>query len=123
MSCWEPHIDLMRLLEALANEIVSTTEQEVRQACAENERSMATAKLRWSAWPELQDEVGSSIARTAKEVRELIEAVNGDSDGPEIDGDLDGPEIDVKKGHIELRGSRHIHCVFQRCRLTCYNQH
>ena len=123
MSCWEPHIDLMRLLEALANEIVSTTEQEVRQACAENERSMATAKLRWSAWPELQVEVGSSIARTAKELRELIEAVNGDSDGPEIDGDLDGPEIDVKKGHIELRGSRHIHGVVERGRLTCYKQH
>src|SRR5258708_39495134 len=110
MSCWEPHIDLMRLLEALTNEIVSTTEQEVRQACAENERSMATAKLRWSAWPELQVEVGSSIARTAKELRELIEAVNGDSDGPGIDGDLDGPESDVKKGHIEIEGSGPIHC-------------
>jgi len=63
---------------------------------------------------------------------ELIEAVNGDPDGPEIDGDLDGPEIDgdldgpeidVKKGHIELRGSRHIHGVVERGRLTCYKQH
>jgi hypothetical protein len=104
----------MRLLEALGSEIVATTELEVRQACAENERSMATAKLRWSAWPELQVEVGSSIARTAKEVRELIEAVNGDPDGP---------EIDVKKGRIELRGSRHIHGVVERGRLTCYKQH
>src|SRR5260221_6868338 len=114
MSCWEPHIDLMRLLEALANEIVSTTEQEVRQACAENERSMATAKLRWSAWPELQVEVGSSIARTAKELRELIEAVDGESDCSEIDCHLDWPGIDGQKGHIQIRGSRPIHCVVQR---------
>jgi len=114
MSRWEPHLDLMRLLEALGSEMVATTELDVRQACAENERSMATAKLRWSSWPELQVEVGSSIARTAKEVRELIEAVNGDPDGP---------EIDVKKGHIERKGSRHIHGVVERGRLTCCKQH
>jgi hypothetical protein len=123
MSRWEPHIDLMRLLEALGSEVVAATELEVREACAEGGWSMARTKLLWGAWPELQVEVGSSIARTAKEVRELIEAVNGDPDGPEIDGDLDGPEIDVKKGHIELRGSRHIHGVVERGRLTCYKQH
>jgi hypothetical protein len=114
MSRWEPHIDLMRLLEALGSEVVAATELEVREACAEGGWSMARTKLLWGAWPELQVEVGSSIARTAKEVRELIEAVNGDPDGP---------EIDVKKGHIELRGSRHIHGVVERGRLTCYKQH
>ena len=112
MSHWEPHLDLMRLLEALGSEVVATTEPEVRQACAE--RLMATAKLQWSTWPEVEAEVGSSIARTAKEVRELIEAVTGDPDDP---------EIDVKNGHLERKNSHHIHGLVERGRLTCGKQH
>ncbi len=96
MSRWEPHIDLMRLLEALGNEIVSTTEQEVRQACAEDGWSMAmTAKLR------------------CKEVRELIDAVNGEPGEP---------EVDVEKGHIELGTSRHLQSVAERGSHTCHKQ-
>ena len=45
MSSWRPQIDLARLLEALANEIVTTTEQEVRESCGWDERTVrATAK-------------------------------------------------------------------------------
>jgi hypothetical protein len=96
MSRWEPHIDLMRLLEALANEVVSTTEQEVRQACAEDGWSIAmTAKLR------------------CREVRELIDVVNGDPSEP---------EIDVEKGDIELRTSRHLRSVVERGSRTCHKQ-
>jgi len=65
MSRWEPHIDLMRLLEALATEIVAATDLEVLQACAENGWPMARVKLLWSAWPELQVEGGSSMGRKA----------------------------------------------------------
>ena len=112
MSRWEPHIDLMRLLEALARDLVATTELEVRQACAEDGWSMA--KLLSSAWPELQVEGGSSMARTAKEVRELIEAVTGDP------GDA---EIGVEKVHFELRGSRHLQGDVESGRRICYKQH
>jgi hypothetical protein len=114
MSRWEPHIDLMRLLEALGRELVATTELEVRQACAEDGWSMARAKLLSSAWPELQVEGGSSMARTAKEVRELIEAVTGDP------GDA---EIGVEKVHFELRGSRHLQGAAESGRRICYKQH
>jgi thymidine phosphorylase len=100
MSRWEPHVDLMHLLEALANEIVSATEQEVRQACAEEGWSMAmTAKLR------------------CKEVRELIDAVNGDEDDPR---DL---KVDAGQGDIELRTSRHLQSVAERGSRACYKQH
>lgn len=54
MSHWEPPLDLMRLLEALANEIAVTTDYEVHQACNE----------------------GRSTVEVAQEVRELIAAVN-----------------------------------------------
>jgi hypothetical protein len=118
MSRWEPDIDLMRLLEALANEIVSTTELEVRQACAEGGRSMAgTANLVGSAWPELKVEGQSSIARSAEEVRDLIDAVTGDQ------GDPDEQEIDVAKDHIELGNSRHLHRVIKPGSRTCHKQH
>ena len=114
MSGWEPHIDLMRLLEALGNEIVSTTEQEVRQACAEDGCAIAmTAKLMWSAWPELQVEGGSSMASTAEEVRELIDALTGEPGEP---------EVDIEKGHIELETSRHLQCVARRGNRTCHKQ-
>ena len=43
MSSWRPQIDLARLLEALANEIVTTTEQEVRAAHGWDERAVQTA--------------------------------------------------------------------------------
>jgi hypothetical protein len=102
MSGWEPHTDLMRLLEALANEIVSTTEEEVRQACA------------WDGW---------SIAMTAKlrckEIRELIEAVSGERGEP---------EVDVDKGHVELGPPRHPQSVTERGsrpshKQPCHKQH
>jgi hypothetical protein len=114
MSHWDPHLDLMRLLEALGSEIVAATELEARQACAEDPWSMARAKLLWSAWPELQVEGGSSVTMTVKEVRELIEAVTGDS------GD---PEIAVEKVHIELRGSRHLQGAVEPGSRFCYKQH
>ncbi len=69
----------------------------------------------WSAWPELQVESGSSMARTAEEVRELINAVNGDPDDPS--------EADVEKRHIELRSSRHLQSVVEPGSRTCYKQH
>jgi hypothetical protein len=91
MSCWEPHIDLMRLLEALGREINAATEVEIRQACTEEKgRSIAAC---CSAWPELQVEGGSSAVRIANEVRELIEAVSGDPSDISF----------VEKGYIELR--------------------
>jgi hypothetical protein len=96
MSCRDPHIDLMRLLEALGREIIAATELEIRQACTE-ERGRLIVACR-SAGPELQVQGGSSAVRTANEVRELIEAVSGDPSDP----------FDVEKGYIELRGSRHI---------------
>jgi len=106
MSRWEPHADLMRLLEALGNEIVTATELEVRQACAECGSTMAgTAKLMWSAWSELQEEV--------REVRELIDAAIGEPGEP---------EVDVEKGHIELRTSRHLQSVPERGSRTCHKQ-
>jgi hypothetical protein len=102
MSCWEPHIDLMRLLEALGREIIAATELEVRQACTEEKgRSIAARRsaiaVIWRG-PALQVQGGSSAVRTANEVRELIEAVSGDPSDP----------FDVEKGYIEVRGSRHI---------------
>ena len=45
MSSWRPQIDLARLLEALANEIVSATDLEVREAHGWDGRAVqATAK-------------------------------------------------------------------------------
>jgi hypothetical protein len=99
MSRWEPHTDLIRLLEALANEIVSTTEEEVRQACA------------FDGW---------SIAMTAcKEVRELIDAATGEPGEP---------EVDIEKGDIERGTSRHLQSVAERGSRTshkqpCHKQH
>ena len=62
MNRWEPHIDLARLLEALGQEVVAATEQEVREACVEDGRSIRTA---------------------AREVRRLIGAVIGDPGDPD----------------------------------------
>jgi hypothetical protein len=104
----------MRLLEALGNEIVTATELEVRQACAECGSTMAgTANLMWSAWSELQLEDGSSMASTAEEVRELIDAAIGEPVEP---------DVDVDKGHIELRTSRHLQSVAERGSRTCRKQ-
>jgi hypothetical protein len=120
MSGWEPHIDLMRLLEALGNEIVSTTEQDVRRACVEDGCGMAmTAKLMWSTWPELQVEGGSSMASAAEEVRELIDVVSGEPGEP---------EVDLDKGHIELGTSRRLQSVAEHGSRTshkqpCHKQH
>jgi hypothetical protein len=40
MTEWKPHIDLARLLEALSREIMATSDEDVRSACAEDERSI-----------------------------------------------------------------------------------
>jgi len=81
----------MRLLEALGNEIASTTEQDVLLACAEQGWSIAmTAKLR------------------CKEVRDLIEAASGDQDDP---GEA---ELEPEKGHIQLRTPRPLQSVAER---------
>lgn len=109
MSSWEPHIDLMRLLEALGTEIIAATEQELRQACTE-ENGWLIACCR-SACSQSQVEGGSP--RIAREVRELIEAVSGESSDP----------FDVEKGYIELRGSRHIQGAVEPGSVTCHKQH
>lgn len=110
MSCWEPDIDLMRLLEALGREIIAATELEVRQACAEEKRrSIAACR---SACSKLQVEGGSAV-RTARQVRELIETVSGDPSEP----------FDGEKWHIELRDSHHIQGAVEFGSVTCYKQH
>jgi hypothetical protein len=67
LDFWEPHLELMRLLDALADEIAATTDGEVRRVCDES----------------------SSTTAAAREVRELIGAVSGD---PGIDADVDQTE-------------------------------
>ncbi len=52
---WKPDMDLVRLLEALAEEVVATTAPEVREVCAGH---------RWC------------VGRSVKEVRELIDAAS-----------------------------------------------
>jgi hypothetical protein len=59
---WQPHIDLHRLCEAAQEEILAASDEEVRQA------SLAC---------------GVSVARTAREVRNMIAAVTGEPDEPE----------------------------------------
>jgi hypothetical protein len=61
MTSWQPHIDLVRLLEALGEEIVAATEREIHQACAED---------------------GHSVLATADETRRVIGAA-GDLDDPD----------------------------------------
>jgi hypothetical protein len=79
MSCWEPHIDVMRLLEALSTEIAATAEREVSQACAE---------------------ARGSLVEAANEVRHLIGAVNGDLKEGDIDGESPGHHRSVTElGH------------------------
>jgi hypothetical protein len=61
MTNWQPHIDLARLLEALAEEIVAATEPEIHQGCADG---------------------GHSVRAAARETRRVIGAATGDLDGP-----------------------------------------
>ncbi|WP_454645370.1 hypothetical protein [Bradyrhizobium liaoningense] len=60
MTRWHPSLDLARLLEALTEEILAATDEEVRQ----------TSGLQ-----------GWKIANTANEVRGLITATRADVDG------------------------------------------
>jgi hypothetical protein len=57
MKDWRPHIDLARLSAALAEEILAATEEDMRAAAARP---------------------GHAAAGTAQEVRDLVEAVNGE---------------------------------------------
>jgi hypothetical protein len=92
MSRWEPHLELMRLLDALANEIAATTDDEVHRVYEED-------------W----------CSRTAaREVRELIGAVSGDSG---IDADVDPTEA-----RVELESSTHQGNIAEPGR-TCHRQH
>ena len=59
MTNWQPHVDLARLLEALAEEIVAATEPEIHQGCAEG---------------------GHSVRAAARETRRIIGAATGDLD-------------------------------------------
>jgi len=61
MTNWQPHVDLARLLEALAEEIVAATEPEIHQACADGRHSVRAA---------------------ARETRRIIGTVTGDLDDP-----------------------------------------
>jgi hypothetical protein len=59
MTEWKPHIDLARLLEALSREIMATSDEDVREACAEDERSIeAAAKVSGLVAAASSDEVG-----------------------------------------------------------------
>jgi len=62
MTRWDPHVDLARLLDALSEEIIAATDEEVRHACVR---------------------AGCSITGAPREVRNLIAALSGDTD--EID--------------------------------------
>jgi hypothetical protein len=96
MSRWEPHLDLMRLLDALANEIAATTDYEVRRMCDE----------------------GWCTAATAKEVRELISAVSGDPSESGIDAD-----IDLHEGLIEVESPGHHGSVAEPGGRPCHRPH
>jgi hypothetical protein len=93
MSRWEPHIDLMRLLEALSTELAVTTETEVLQAGVE------------ARWP---------LAEAAREVRELIGALNGDPGEAEV-----LQSIDRTEGGVERENLRHHRSVTERGNRTC----
>jgi hypothetical protein len=58
---WRPHLDLVRLSAALAEEILAASEQEVSDLSAAS---------------------GYSLAGAASEVRELIDAAGGDRGDP-----------------------------------------
>jgi hypothetical protein len=70
----------MRLLEALANEIAATTDDEVRRACGEVR----------------------CTAATVQEVRELIGTVSGDPGASGVDAD-----VDPQDERIDLERSAH----------------
>ena len=63
MKDWRPHVDLARLSAALEQEILATTDDEVRAASAPS---------------------GHVLTGAAQEVRDLIEAASGES-RPELD--------------------------------------
>jgi hypothetical protein len=60
MKGWRPHVDLARLSDALSEEILAATEDDVRAASAV---------------------CGHAVAGAADEVRELIEALSGEQGG------------------------------------------
>lgn len=62
MKGWQPHVDLGRLLEALGEEILAATDEDVLQVHREAGRSMPAA---------------------AREVRKLIADVNDGPDEPD----------------------------------------
>jgi hypothetical protein len=78
MKSWKPHIDLARLLEALSDEIVAATEEDVRRACLEDGRSIAVA---------------------ANEVRRMIGAVTDDSSDPDANVALVEPAVGREPVH------------------------
>jgi hypothetical protein len=61
MTNWQRHIDLARLLEALGEEIVAATDQEIHQACTEG---------------------GHLVRAAASEARRIIDTATGDLDDP-----------------------------------------
>ena len=68
MTQWDPQIDLARLLKALAQEILSTSDDDVRRASVEGERA---------------------IRVSADEVRRVIDAILGDGvDAGDLDASL-----------------------------------
>jgi hypothetical protein len=72
MTTWQPHIDLARLLEALGEDIVATTQHEIKQACAEG---------------------GRSVRAEASEALRIIGMVTGDLDDPDAGVVLVDPTI------------------------------
>jgi hypothetical protein len=94
MTRWQPQLDLMRLVEALAGEIVGATDYEVQRACDE----------------------GWCTAAAAQEVRELIHAVS-DPGASGIDADVD--PLDER---ADLERSTH-HGNAAKPGRTCHRPH
>jgi hypothetical protein len=87
MTRWHPRLDLVRLFEALSEEILAATDAEVRRASAMQ---------------------GRKIASTAREVRLLIKAARAEVDedlGRDMDEDLGEPEEGLRPTRVLRRAS------------------
>ncbi|MGY3614030.1 hypothetical protein [Bradyrhizobium sp. USDA 10063] len=90
MTRWDPSLDLACLLEALTEEILAATDEEVRE----------TSGLQ-----------GWTIANTALEVREVIKAAHGDVTG-KLDRNFDQDRNeDLDEGGAELRPTQRLRCL------------
>ena len=89
MTRWHPSLDLTRLLEALSEEIIAATDEEVRQ----------TAGLQ-----------GWMIANTANDIRELIRVARSDEDGNPRRKFDQSPNEDLSELGAGARRMRRLRC-------------